>query len=529
MSLSQGLCAYNGKLYASWKGESGDDRLFYAAFDGTKWDDQTTIPGGSLIGPSLAEIAEGHDSYMYAAWRGEHEDPRLYYSRFDGTSWTDQAQLPGNTDVGPTIAGFNGRLYAGWKGEWSDLCQYYAAFDGTTWTQQHMIPGVASVTGPCLCSFKDRLYAAWRGPIRDEGIYYASFDGSKWSGQLAGEAYTQIQGVASSVGPSLAVFESKLYGAWKGEGSDPALYYVTFDGSVWSGQSVIPGAQSSIGPALAVFDDKLYAMWKDSTSEALHLASFDGSRWVAEPGLPGITGQDLALTPSNGLGSNSNYQFYNDCNPILDLQVRIEVTQDLIGSDGFSFQLNSYPPAGHTLVWQQYFISFQPQSDGTGKLFGYVDDWSASAVVIGDAPELVSLPSAVIPAGYTLTIELANDSNGNVTGVTFAVLDQHTQTVGKQVIELSPVGDVAPIASFELDLVGPIGGEATVLSSGTGTITYRASHTLTALSEPPACANVTLITLECANSAYGRLPLGANPVFVQLFGIDTSSRTPWTQ
>ena len=37
MSILQGLCSYGGRLYATWKGETGDDRLFCSAFDGNTW------------------------------------------------------------------------------------------------------------------------------------------------------------------------------------------------------------------------------------------------------------------------------------------------------------------------------------------------------------------------------------------------------------------------------------------------------------------------------------------------------------
>jgi hypothetical protein len=127
---------------------------------------------------------------------------------------------------------YNNLLYAAWKGETNDDRLFYDTFNGTTWKSQEQIFGVASSIGPSLATFQNKIYAAWRGDIYaacegdsgDQRLWYASFDGSKWSTQA------QIPSVASSIGPSLAVFDNKLYASWKGEGSDQSLWYASFDG-----------------------------------------------------------------------------------------------------------------------------------------------------------------------------------------------------------------------------------------------------------------------------------------------------------
>jgi hypothetical protein len=45
MGIQQGLCGYGAGVFAAWKGEVGDDRLFYSQFNGTKWTPQATIGG----------------------------------------------------------------------------------------------------------------------------------------------------------------------------------------------------------------------------------------------------------------------------------------------------------------------------------------------------------------------------------------------------------------------------------------------------------------------------------------------------
>jgi hypothetical protein len=284
MSILQGLCGAKTVLYAAWKGETGDDRLFLAAFADNSWTNLGTIPGNSSIGPALAMIGDS----LYAAWKGEHDDERLFYAAFKGANWDSQATIPGNSSVGTALASMGGRLYAAWKGESYDQRLFFSSLQNGAWLPQQQIPNVASSIGPALAGLGTKLYAAWKGEDSDQSMYYAVFDGTSWSRQ------NPIPGVASSVGPSLAVIGTTLYAAWKGEGSDQRLWYASFDGTNWSGQNQIPGAASSLGPALAAFNGDLYAMWKGAgTDQSLWYATFANSKWSGQQTLPGNTGQDI--------------------------------------------------------------------------------------------------------------------------------------------------------------------------------------------------------------------------------------------
>lgn len=279
------LCAFNSKLYAAWKGETSDDRLFYSHFDGSTWAAQTTIAGNSSVGPSLAVLGTS----LYAAWKGEHSDERLFFASLAGAAWSAQAQIPGVfSGIGPSLATFNGKLYAAWKGMDNDQGIWYASFDGAHWSSQARIAGVGTSVGPALAAFGGKLYAAWKGLGSDQGIWYAAFDGTQWSAQ------TNISGVGSSIGPSLAVFNGKLYGAWRGMNNDEGIWYAAFDGTHWSAQAQIPGVASSVGPALAVFNTKLYAMWKGSDgNQQLWYSAFDGTQWSPQANIPGNSGPDF--------------------------------------------------------------------------------------------------------------------------------------------------------------------------------------------------------------------------------------------
>jgi Papain-like cysteine protease AvrRpt2 len=297
MGVLQGLCSHNGILFATWKGEVGDDRLFYSTTtDGEAWVDQQMLGGNSSTGPS-STVFRGD---LVLAWKGEHADERLFSLKLEELVWFPQQLIAGfGSSVGPSLAEYDDRLFASWKGAGSDQAIWYAHFDESNWSAQAQIPGVGTAIGPALCVYDNLLIAAWRGMNNDQALWWASFDGIGWSAQ------SLIPGVASSVGPSLAVVGGKLYAAWKGVTGDEAIWYGSFDGGAWAPQQTIPGAESSIGPAIAEFNGKLYAMWKGPGSDqSLHFSSFDGTNWAAPGSIPGNTGQD---TPQN-IGLRMQYQ-----------------------------------------------------------------------------------------------------------------------------------------------------------------------------------------------------------------------------
>jgi len=303
MGILQGLCSFKDNLYAAWKGITGDQRLFYAYFDGTKWWPQQQIPNvGSSVGPVLATDPTG--SILYAAWKGTTGDQSLYYATFYDSSWSDQQKFPSpeGSNVGPALGTFgtvNGIFYAVWKGTTGDQSLYYAyqyyldVASALYWSSQEQIPSpIGSCVGPALATDPNSgtLYAAWKGTTGDHRLWYASYDGSKWSQQQQFPSP-----IGSSVGPSLAWFGDNLYAAWKGTTGDERLWYASYDGSKWSQQQQFPSPiGSSVGPSLAVFNGKLYAMWKGTTGDhRLWYASYDGAKWSKQATVGGNTGQEV--------------------------------------------------------------------------------------------------------------------------------------------------------------------------------------------------------------------------------------------
>lgn len=565
MSMTQGLCAFGSNLYAAWKGEVGDDRLFYAAYDGSNWKPENLhIPGNSSVGPSLASP---NPSTVFAAWKGENgnSDQRLFYAIFNGSEWLPQVQMVGEySSVGPALGEFFGVLYAAWKGAEGDNQIYWSYFDGSKWQPHQPIPGASSLVGPSLAQNGGKLYAGWRGAVNDQSLHFAQFDGKTWT---AAPAIPSPHG--SSVGPSLATYGGSLYAAWKGKDQDQGIHYAALSDTGWSGPKQIADIASSVGPALALFGPKLYAMWKGRDSDqSLYYAYFDGS-WHPQGPLPGNTGQDVVPTPEGGLADVSNYWIYSDCNPIIDLKVTIEATQPMVyesttkgTSKGFSFQLNAFSKIGPDIIpgWQQFIYNIDTANSPATLFHGQFENWVGTHTIINgvstatingvpignsdlinsnkfgptDNPgDVVTLPTNGVPVGYRLAISLGTDSESRVNSATFSVYDPTSgKTYSKTISPLNqpldgslpkalqgPIQetDFAPILAFQLVLVGPDETQVKLLS-GAGNITYTASSPLTALSSPPSCIN-HVVTGENSNSVYSTISAGSGATLTQTFWI----------
>jgi hypothetical protein len=526
MSIFQGLASDNANnLYAAWKGETGDDRLFCAVFNGTIWQSRPMIPGNSSTGPSLAFL----NGKLFAAWKGEHDDKRLFYSRLERDGWNSPHTIPGNSDFGPSLVTLNGKMYAAWKGE-ADLRLFYAEFDGTWLPQVQMThngsdAGFASCIGPSLGVFNGTLYATWRGAIADQFIYYASFDGSRWS------APNRLPGAEqSSTGPSIAQFGSNLYVITKGSGADERLFLGWFDAEMtWhvaSGPITEITCNSSIGAALSTFGNNLFAIWKGPDSDQqIYCGSFDGSNWSAQPNIPGNTGQDMATMPYAGLGSGSNYILSTNGDPITALSVNIDVTQEIVSDVGFGFQLNCYTTQNEYSAWQQYILCYDPSQ--AFQFAGQVDNWTTTAEILNSGLIWFCPIEGPTPAGTVFGITLSfHASSQKVIGAKFTATlpgkPQASVFIALRNLNIDNAGpkeelsQMSPIVAFQLDFVGKDGTIA-VLTSGAGTITYTTSPALTALPDFPRFVEYDEPTGEGANSVYSSLPLGSRTTFTQSF------------
>jgi hypothetical protein len=253
--------------------------------------------------------------------------------------------------------------------------------------------------------------------------------------------------------------------------------------------------------------------------------------------------------PSGGLIGNSNYWITSNGNPITDLSIELKISQEIL-SPVVGFQLNCWSPSAKTqwpnwgspTVWQQYIIGFNDSNDTAS--FGWqIDNWPSAELatvlklpsgsdLINRGGSLLTLPEhgPIIPSGYTLYIQLANDpETANIIGVIFDVIDNkghHSSSdwmalAGQPISNLSDQWIVpamlAPIVAVQMNIVGPDGGAITLLQSGGGTITYRAISELYVQNEQPSALAYGGHTEEESNAAYGALSAGPSSTLVQSF------------
>jgi len=88
------ITSYGGDLIAAWKGMDNDQSIWWSRLALTSgavdWSPQQRVPVIlSSEGPALAEWG----NHVYAVWRGEAGDQRLWTTTFDGTSWAPQTLL----------------------------------------------------------------------------------------------------------------------------------------------------------------------------------------------------------------------------------------------------------------------------------------------------------------------------------------------------------------------------------------------------------------------------------------------------
>jgi len=152
-------------------------------------------------------------------------------------------------------------------------------YSNAPWNAVGVIPGNSSAC-PSLAAFtpagetRPKLFAGCKGPPGDERVFVSSFDGENWS--------QSVLGSNSSIGPSLAVFQKRLYAVYKGEHADQRAFMIsTSDGASWDTQKEITYSATSTGFALATFTppghaEKLFGACKGAQADVgIFVSSMD--------------------------------------------------------------------------------------------------------------------------------------------------------------------------------------------------------------------------------------------------------------
>ena len=266
-SYGPSLAVFNDSLYMAWKGAGNDNGIWWAN-GGPSFGGQSKVPGvGTDVGPALAE----YDGLLYMAWKGAGGDPGIWWSTTDGVNpWTPQQKVPGvGTSGRPALVVFGGALCMAWKGVGGDQGIYMTSFTTKTeWAGQNKISNVGTSEGPTLAVFNGQVHMAWKGASGDQGIWWSTtsvWDAGHWAGQQ------KLNGLGTSQVVSLAPFGNMLVLAWKGAGGDQGIWWTTYTASGgWNQnpqQQNINGVGTSVGPSLANVGASLVMAWKGAGND----------------------------------------------------------------------------------------------------------------------------------------------------------------------------------------------------------------------------------------------------------------------
>jgi|SRR6185295_6447181 len=289
-------------LYLVYRGASSFE-AYSAYYDGSKWYGNTKIedqPGG--IDPEFISVPDMAvwPSYnrLYLAYVGIlagelFADLRTAY--FDGNSWHGNTKIedqPGgispksNTSPGAVI--YNNRLYLVYKGDLTDNL-YSAYYDGTKWYGNTKIedqPGRVNPDSnkrPGLAVYNNKMYVAYKGADSND-LYTAYYDGTSWYGNT--KIADQPGGISprSNEPPRAIVYNNRLYIIYKGASSNE-LYTAYYDGVKWYGNTKIADQPGGLNPqsrnpvGAAVYNGLLYLAYKGASSGALYTAYYDKAKW----------------------------------------------------------------------------------------------------------------------------------------------------------------------------------------------------------------------------------------------------------
>ena len=501
------------------------------------WGGETPFPGDSAQQVAVGRNADGRleifyvgtNNVLYHNWQIAPNGDWVGETQFPGDS-AQQVAVGQNADGRLEIfyVGTNNILYHNWQvapngggqlapnGGWLVL--------PNQWKGETPFPGDSAQQVDVGQNADGRLEIFYVGTNNDLYHNWQVAPNGGWADEtrFPGESAQQVA-MARNKDGRLEVFYV---------GTNQDIYHVwqVAPNGVWAGETQFPGDSAQQLAVAPNQDGRLEVFYVGTNSDLYHnWQTIPNSGWNDADGV----GSKVTV-PASGLGSNSNYLLASGCNYLTDVMIIITVTEDIIlksnsapvkgqpSAAGFTWQLNCYSPKLETSAWQQYAIGFDGDT-----VYGQINNWSSmSTPLLNEVYDLANPGRGRIPAGYLLTISLRNDSDGNLTGVKFSVIDGDGEPKGAKSVTLTSISgvsstDLSPIVAFELNLVGPGSEESAVLSSGAGSIQYQASSLLTVGNTEPSCAEVGFITGETANSLYGEMTGSASNLLSQSFGVAT--------
>jgi hypothetical protein len=346
-----------------------------------------------------------------------------------------------------------------------------------------------------------------------------------------------IQGAKVSPGTLLDAFTKKssypgsanqLWAIYPGSASGYHSIVSQLDGSVID----VQGNKTAPGTPLDAFTQK------GAENQLWAFVDTNGKN-VTPPAAPTTVPE-----PSGGYRGSGNYILAagSKCATLTGVKATIYFTEDLVwesggGSGGppsFSIQLNAETNSNQKLDWLQFSTHM---GDDQG-LWPWMNIWAPSGINNNDplwnqavSKPVANMPQAArIPAGYSLVVELQNDTAGNVTAAKWDVLNGSGASIGSVTYPLStaqgggvPPGDLSPIASFQVTFGGAANGGHATFSSGAGLMVLEADQTMNVDTAYPGCIGYIGGTAETSNITYGAMSATPAKIFAQAFNIEADS------
>lgn len=257
-------------------------------------------------------------------------------------------------------------------------------------------------------------------------------------------------------------------------------------------------------------------------------------------GQTNCNGNCVAPPGAGALSSNSNFMLSNNCVSIAGPNGSLKVsllagTEDLVSENGFSFQLNGFPPpltptspngcpssadfccmAPTGVCIMQYIIRVSGNN-----VSPWIQYFQNSGVENPNNDPFATLPAGkanTLPAGWALEITLENDENGNVDGIILSVIDNTGHTVGcadqgqtgscqQMPMPVDPNSGLPLLfanLAFSAVAVALPGSSEAKFTSGGGCITYEVSEGQLCETQDN-CTNFDAGTTEQSNASYGAL------------------------
>ena len=193
----------------------------------------------------------------------------------------------------PASVNFNGVVYLFYNGSGNDGIWYTTTTDGAAWSDIVKIASkigmsVAKNTSPAAVVFQGIIYLFYNGSGND-GTWYVTFNGTNWSGpssisgKIGGQGFLPLTSPSAVVLPGTAANDSTLYLFWNGAGYD-GIFFSTFDGTNWTKQSTVGqiSVAESTSPYATVFQGLVYLFWNGSGNDGTWYSTTKNTDWAVQ-------------------------------------------------------------------------------------------------------------------------------------------------------------------------------------------------------------------------------------------------------